>query len=328
MRTQFAPNTRARIECINQLEGSPKAPPTVAGIAPNFGAAAGGTAVTISGNHFNGATTVLIGGVPATSVVVVDDHTITAVTPALASGSINNVAVQGVVLSNAWLAFTPADLTLSGWWTSNFATPNWTPSASAGTSGARGNLTQHGGTVVNGTPQNGKIPASFPGTADLINATLSSVLFTVGAGTLIVIMKPGGVPVAPSGNVYDDPAVYEDGGNARVGLTYTTSGFGAFIFDGAVFKSKYVACPTGAYHLVMMRWNGAVLGVTLDSAPDSTVAAGPVVGLTGTMEIMQGYAGGFVTGDVLDLMFAPSAISDANYTKIKNYALFKYNLTL
>ncbi|RUR01400.1 IPT/TIG domain-containing protein [Labedella endophytica] len=54
----------------------------VTAIDPETGDEAGGTAVTITGDAFTGATGVTFDGVPATEFVVVDDETITAVTPA------------------------------------------------------------------------------------------------------------------------------------------------------------------------------------------------------------------------------------------------------
>lgn len=61
-------------------------PPNIASITPDTGAAAGGTAVTIEGTDFTGATVVTVGGVALTSRVVVDDTTITGVTGAHAAG--------------------------------------------------------------------------------------------------------------------------------------------------------------------------------------------------------------------------------------------------
>ena len=62
-------------------------PPVLASVVPNNGVAAGGTAITLSGSGFTGATALTIGGTAATSRVVVDANTITAVTPAKAAGS-------------------------------------------------------------------------------------------------------------------------------------------------------------------------------------------------------------------------------------------------
>lgn len=62
-------------------------PPLVMNVTPSTGLAAGGTAVTISGNGFTGATAVTFGGTAATSIVVVNANTITATSPAKAVGT-------------------------------------------------------------------------------------------------------------------------------------------------------------------------------------------------------------------------------------------------
>jgi IPT/TIG domain/FG-GAP repeat len=67
-------------------------PPTVSSISPKSGSTAGGTSVTIAGSGFvQGATTVDIGGA-ATSVNVLDETKLTALTPAHAAGP-ENVSV-------------------------------------------------------------------------------------------------------------------------------------------------------------------------------------------------------------------------------------------
>ena len=58
------------------------AAPTVAGLSPTSGAAAGGTPVAITGTGFTGATAVSFGLGAATNVIVVDDSDITANSPA------------------------------------------------------------------------------------------------------------------------------------------------------------------------------------------------------------------------------------------------------
>jgi hypothetical protein len=68
--------------------------PTVSSIAPSSGPLAGGTAVTITGTGFEAGATVAIGGASATSVVVVSDTSITAVTPSGTAGA------QDVVVTN------------------------------------------------------------------------------------------------------------------------------------------------------------------------------------------------------------------------------------
>ncbi len=71
-------------------------PATIASITPDTGPPAGGTPITIVGTNFTAGATVTIGGLAATSVVVVNTTTITAVTPAHAAGTVDvTVTVAG-----------------------------------------------------------------------------------------------------------------------------------------------------------------------------------------------------------------------------------------
>ncbi len=74
----------------------------VSAISPSSGLTSGGTAVTITGNSFVNGAMVTIGGGAATSVVVTNATTITAVTPAHATGKVN-VVVTNPDTSNATL---------------------------------------------------------------------------------------------------------------------------------------------------------------------------------------------------------------------------------
>ncbi len=70
--------------------------PTVSGVSPNNGPAAGGTSVTITGTNFASGATVTFGTAPATNVIVTNSTTITATTPANAAGSVAvTVTVNG-----------------------------------------------------------------------------------------------------------------------------------------------------------------------------------------------------------------------------------------
>lgn len=71
------------------------------GISPASGSSEGGTFVTISGNYFTGATGVTIDGEDATHVVVIDDNTITCLTPAGDAGPARSVVVTTPSGSNA-----------------------------------------------------------------------------------------------------------------------------------------------------------------------------------------------------------------------------------
>jgi len=67
----------------------PVNPPTITSVSPAFGPTAGGTTITITGTELAGATAVTVRGNAATSVVVVSDTTVTAVTPPGSVGAAN-----------------------------------------------------------------------------------------------------------------------------------------------------------------------------------------------------------------------------------------------
>lgn len=69
-------------------------PPTVTAVSPVEGPASGGSGVTITGTDFSGTSTVTFRGIAATSVNVVDDTTITAVTPPHTTGAVDVVVTD------------------------------------------------------------------------------------------------------------------------------------------------------------------------------------------------------------------------------------------
>jgi len=87
---QYAQPWWVRDPAIWSQTASPPPPnaPTVSSLAPASGPPAGGTAVTITGTNFTGATSVQFGGVPATSFTVDSATQITATSPA-ATGTID-----------------------------------------------------------------------------------------------------------------------------------------------------------------------------------------------------------------------------------------------
>lgn len=70
----------------------------ITSISPTTGPSAGGTAVTLTGVGFTGATSASVGGVPLTSFVLVSDTTITGVTGEKAAGS--SVVTVAVTVTN------------------------------------------------------------------------------------------------------------------------------------------------------------------------------------------------------------------------------------
>ena len=91
------------------LPASFTVPAALNSITPNSGPVEGGTPVTITGTGFSTATGLQIGpaGTMATDVVVVDDSTITAVTPPNAAGGRNVTLIHpaGNVVRNSWYTY-------------------------------------------------------------------------------------------------------------------------------------------------------------------------------------------------------------------------------
>ncbi|MBL8114876.1 MAG: IPT/TIG domain-containing protein, partial [Acidobacteria bacterium] len=82
--------------------------PSVNGLTPTVGPAAGGTIVTITGSNLGGTTSVLFGSATATGLTIIDANTITVVTPPSAVAGLVNVTLNAAgptsaTLTNAFL---------------------------------------------------------------------------------------------------------------------------------------------------------------------------------------------------------------------------------
>lgn len=115
--------------------------PVITGISPSSGST--GTSVTITGSGFTGATTVNFGSTNATSFTVNSDSSITAVSPAIAPGTINITVTTagGTSIAGAPSQFTglitpttwnPSDKTASVTLSNNNLTASTTASPGAG----------------------------------------------------------------------------------------------------------------------------------------------------------------------------------------------------
>lgn len=223
--------------------------------------------------------------------------------------------------------FDPATLTLSGWWRASYTGAPWVANASAGGSGGNGDMATNLSDPGTGTAQNGYTPPDFNGTANNLRNTTDISNFASTTGSTVICLFRADTAAAATGNVYDDAALIVDT-NADYGLTFTTSGIGGFMYDGA-YKSKYVACATGAYHIVMMRHNGTNLGMTLDSAAEVTQACGTLTSLTGGINTGSGYGGAhFFDGRILELMISNTVLTNTEYGNVKTYCNSRYSLAL
>ena len=94
---------------ILRLQSSAR--PTISRLYPRSGPPSGGAAVTILGTNFQPGASVTFGGAAATGVVVVSESEITATSPALPAGTLNDVVVRNPDLSTR---------TQAGGWLSDF----------------------------------------------------------------------------------------------------------------------------------------------------------------------------------------------------------------
>ncbi len=96
----------------------------ISSVTPSQGFYGGGTAITITGSYLSGATSVRVGGVPATSVVAVDANTVTAVTPAGSVGAATVEVTTPKGTASASAAFTFYACTTPAWATLIEELPN------------------------------------------------------------------------------------------------------------------------------------------------------------------------------------------------------------
>ena len=92
--TSFPGAAATAVDMAEFFTSTPNTAPIISGISPNSGPTAGGTSVTISGSGFATGAAVTFGGTSATNVTVAGSTTITATTPAHASGAVNVVVTN------------------------------------------------------------------------------------------------------------------------------------------------------------------------------------------------------------------------------------------
>lgn len=204
--------------------------PTVTGIAPNKGSAAGGTAVVITGTNFTGATSVNFGGVAGTNVAVLNATTITAFSPAHIAGPVDVT----VTTPGGTSATGPGDLF------TYFAPPAVTSvSPNAGPVGGGTSIT------ISGTDFLGATSVTFngaPATTFTINSAnmISAITPAGGVGTVdIRVTTPNGTSALSAADQFTYAAaptvngVTPSSGPASGGTTVTINGTG-FSSDSSV----------------------------------------------------------------------------------------------
>jgi len=174
-----------------------------------------GTAITITGTNFTGATAVSFGGVPASSFTVVNATTITAVVANGASGTVAVTVPSGIATKAGFTFSLPAPTITS-----------FTPSS--GTTGTS--------ITITGTNFNGATAVSFGG--------IAAQSFIVNSATSITAIVAGGA----SGNV----SVTTPGGTVTIaGFTYNAvTGIGG---PGSINSKELVVNPNPAKDFLIIK---------------------------------------------------------------------------
>ncbi|WP_425565424.1 IPT/TIG domain-containing protein, partial [Pedococcus aerophilus] len=221
----------------------------VTSISPSTGSTQGGTLVSITGSGFTGSTSVTFAGVAGTSLTVVSDTSLKAVTPAHASGTVD---VQVVTPTGKSATSASSKYT--------FVAPP-TISKVAPTSGPLS-----GGTTVTITG------TGFTSSATVKFGSVNAAGVTVLSSTQLTAVSPAGSP----GSV--DVSVTTSGGTSPAGSS------AKFTYEGCIRGTRHISADVTS----TMTWSPecvtvyildapvAVLpGVTLSVAPGTIVKAAP-----------------------------------------------------
>ena len=243
--------TPVGVSAISNFEYYDNTSPTITTVTPNSGTTLGGTAITIIGNNLLNTSNVIIGGVAATSVVVVSATQITAITP---SGS---VGVKPVAVT------TPnGSVTKSSAFTYVYIEPAPTITSISPTSGS-----SSGGTAIRITGTNFNLLKNL----QVYIGSLPATIGTVSNNTLINAITPPGL----DGDA--DVTVSTIGGIDVLEKAFTyvaapcsigVKGWGRFIngpsdygTDSPPQTVKYdvIAVHAGRFHTIALKNDGSVI---------------------------------------------------------------------
>lgn len=308
----------------------PVAAPTVTSASRSVGDTAGGYSIDIGGTNLSGATAVTFGGTPATSVVVNSSISITCTVPAGSAGAATiAVTTAGGTGSNGGLFtyFSPASLTLTGWYRSYAGNP-WTGTASAGASGAR---SVEAGSAPGTSSLNGLGIADFVAASSnyLLDATNLADAYLSLTGYRVVILINLTTAPAPAGAIYDNPGILTEGGG-NWGIVYNNAGIHCYHNDGGYqVASSAAAVATGGWHVVDVIYNGVNLTLSVDGTAGTPAPAGTLGSITAAFRLGANYAPAVYTNaKIAEVVIANASLSSTSSTTFKSYVNSRYALSL
>ena len=313
--------------------------PALSAVSPTSGPAAGGTAVTLTGQHFVSGATVTFGGAAASSVVVASATQITAQTPAHAQGSVSVVVTnpngQSATLASGFTyagAATPPTLTAVS--PTSGPTAGGTPVTLTGQNFVSGATVAFGGVaatsvaVVSATQITAQTPAHAQGSVSVVvtnpngqSATLASGFTYTAAATppTLTAVSPtigptaGGTPVTLTGQNFASGATVAFGGVAATSVV---------VVSATQITAQTPAHAQGSVSVVVTNPNGqsATLAnaFTFGAPPPIVTSVSPGTGPTGGGTAVTLTGQHFVSGATVTFAgVAASSVVVVSATQIK-----------
>jgi|GEM_PF-2699812 len=312
--------------------------PTVSAVSPARPSIFGGTALTVTGANFTGATGVSLGGTPCTSVVVVSPTQITCVAPAKAAGSyaldVTTPAGTGS-LAAAATVFDPASLALSAYQRGadyNATSGVWAATPSAGTSGslAVSYYTPGGkpGTVA--TPNGRAVPRPGAGLSGLQGFAASNLADWIGnsGGTLVFALRVFGASTN-TGTATDGCIIGDANGYARISVRSAGPAIRTELDNGGVAASDTVA----SWHIYTMRFDLSVTKfetrINRSLWQTKTKSNGPLVGTSNGAYLAFNPTGSGYVDLGMGILFATKVpLSDSSAADLEQAAADYVGITI
>lgn len=214
--------------------------------------------------------------------------------------------------------FNPATLSNSGWWRGSYGGAPW-----VGEIG--GNMTGATAPTV-GTAVNTYTPATFNGTTqELAHGSAMSTFITTTTAGLCCLIKASAAPADPGVGLRYQARCAVGDQSGYVGITVTTTGVAAYVFDTGYKDTIAAATPVGNWLAVFVKLTGGNLSIAVNNGAYSTpVAVGAIGLLTGALKFgIQGGAA-IYAGDMMEVMTRATAYSDTERTDTYGYLKLRY----
>jgi len=245
-------------------------------------------------------------------------------------GSMAYVAQQMQGGFGATAVYDPTILNLTGYWRASYAGSPWTPTASAGTSGANGNLAEATNPATTGAAQNGFTPADYVTNQQLNSVTLCQTFVSDASGSIGVLFYADTAVADPTTAAYYLGAgLWVDDTSGQIGLTFSAGGLYFGCSNGVDFDAVPVACSTGAWHFGQARWNGTTIEVRVDNGVWQTLAR--VVVTSAVDGIRQGINYDQTVpfdGRVLETFSSNTRLADGVWDDFRGYLNSRYAVSV